>query len=62
MLKFEECKKVLNKNDEKYNDDEIKLIMKIIEHWATINAKTIINKINEIKDEKSSNNGSRKQR
>ena len=62
MLKFEECKKVLNKNDENYNDDEIKLIMKFIEHWATINAKTIINKINEIKDEKSSNNGSRKQR
>ena len=62
MLKFEECKKVLNKNDEYYNDDEIKLIMKFIEHWATINAKTIMNKINEIKDEKSSNNGSRKQR
>ena len=62
MLKFEECKKVLNTNDENYNDDEIKLIMKFIEHWATINAKTIINKINKIKDEKSSNNGSRKQR
>jgi hypothetical protein len=62
MLKFEECKKVLNTNNENYNDDEIKLIMKFIEHWATINAKTIINKINEIKDEKSSNNGSRKQR
>jgi hypothetical protein len=62
MLKFEECKTVLNKNDENYTDEEIKLIMNFIDHWAKINAKTILNKINKLKDEKSSNNGSRKQR
>lgn len=62
MLKFEECKTVLNKNDENYSDEEIKLIMNFIDHWAKINAKTILHKINKLKDEKSSNNGSRKQR
>ena len=62
MLKFEECKTVLNKNDENYTDEEIKLIMSFIDHWAKINAKTILHKIKELKDEKSSNNGSRKQR
>ena len=58
MLKFEESKKVLNKNDENYTDDEIKLIMNFIDHWARINAKTIKNKLNKSENEKSSNNGS----
>ncbi len=62
MLKFEECKTVLNKNDEYYSDEEIKLMMNFIDQWARINAKTILNKINKIKNEKSSDNGSRKQR
>ncbi len=62
MLKFEECKKVLNKDDENYSDEEIKLIMDFIDHWARINAKTILAKANKIKDEKSSHNGSPKQR
>jgi hypothetical protein len=62
MLKFEECKKTLNKNDENYSDNEIKLMIDFIDYWAKINAKTILHQIDLLNHEKSSNNGSRKQR
>ncbi len=57
MIKFEECKKILNKNDEHYTDEEIKLISGFINHWARINAKTIVETLNHSENEKSSNNG-----
>lgn len=57
MLNFNECKKVLNKNDENYTDEEIKLIMDFIDHWARINANTIITNLNKIENEKSSHYG-----
>jgi hypothetical protein len=41
MLKFEDCKKILNKNNEHYTDDEIKQIMGFLDYWAKINAKVI---------------------
>lgn len=49
MLSFEKCKEVLNKNDEHYTDEEIKLIMEFIQHWARINSDIILNELNTIK-------------
>jgi hypothetical protein len=61
MLNFEKCKKILNQNDEFYTDDEIKQIMIFLDHWAKINASVINQHLNEISNEKSSNNGSSEQ-
>ncbi len=58
MLTLNECKKVLNKNNENYTDEEIKLIAGFIDNWAKMNAKTILAKLNKVKDEKSGNHGS----
>jgi hypothetical protein len=62
MLPFEECKKVLNKINGNYTDEEVKLIMNFIDHWAKINAKVILNKLNTISNENSGDYGPGKQR
>jgi hypothetical protein len=59
MLNFNECKKILNKSNENYTDEEIKFIMSFIDHWARMNTKTIINNLNKLEHEKGSNNGAR---
>ena len=56
MLSFEKCKKILNKNSEKYSDEQIKEIMSLIDLWARINSRTIINHLHKLKNEKGSNN------
>lgn len=56
MLSFEKCKKILNKNSEKYSDEEIKQIMSLIDLWAKINSRTIINHLHKIKNEKGGDN------
>jgi hypothetical protein len=61
MLNFEKCKKILNQNDEFYSDDEIKQIMIFLDYWAKINVSVINQHLNEISNEKSSNNGSSEQ-
>jgi ethanolamine ammonia-lyase large subunit len=58
MLKFEDCKKVLNKNNEHYTDDQIKEIMALLDYWARINAKVILKKLKEIENEEGCDNGS----
>jgi hypothetical protein len=62
MLKFEDCKKILNKNNEHYTDDEIKQIMGFLDYWARINAKAILKKLKEIENEEGCDNGSREHR
>ena len=37
-----ECRRILNKNGEQYSDEEVKLIVNVIDNWARINAKTIL--------------------
>ncbi|MBN8693501.1 MAG: hypothetical protein J0L69_09910 [Bacteroidetes bacterium] len=54
---FEECKKILNQGEEQYTDEQIKQIISLMTMWAKINARTIINHINKIKNEKSGDNG-----
>lgn len=49
MLSFEQCKKVLNANNEHYTDEEIKLIMEFIKHWAKINSEMILTNLNTLK-------------
>ena len=51
MLKFEDCKKTLNKNNEHYTDDQIKEMMALLDFWAIINAKVILKKLKEIEIE-----------
>lgn len=53
---FEQSKKILNRNSEKYSDEEIKQIMSLIDMWAKINSRTIINHLHKIKNEKGSDN------
>ena len=62
MLKFEDCKKILNKNNEHYTDDEIKQIVGFLDYWAKINAKVILKKLKEIENEEGCDNGSREHR
>lgn len=57
MLSFEKCKKILNKNSENYSDEEIQKIMSLIDMWAKINSRTIINHLHKLKNEKGSDNG-----
>jgi hypothetical protein len=56
MLSFEKCKKILNKNSEKYSDEQIKQIMSLIDMWAKINSRTIINHLYKLENEKSGDN------
>ena len=51
MLKFEDCKKILNKNNEHYTDDQIKEMMALLDYWARINAKAILKKLKEIENQ-----------
>lgn len=53
---FEQCKKILNQNGEQYSDEEIKQIMGLINMWAKINARTIINHLNKLTNEKGGDN------
>jgi hypothetical protein len=62
MLKFEDCKKILNKNNEHYTDDQIKQIMSFLDFWARINAKVILKKLKEIEHEEGCDNGSSEHR
>jgi hypothetical protein len=62
MLKFEDCKKALNKNNEHYTDDQIKDIMALLDFWARINAKVILKKLKEIENEEGCDNGSSEHR
>lgn len=62
MLKFEDCKKILNKNNEHYTDSQIELIMSVLDYWARINAKAIVKKLKEIENEEGCDNGSSEHR
>ena len=43
MLPLEKCKHILNGNssNQKYTDEEIKLIREILTHWASLNIKIL---------------------
>jgi hypothetical protein len=62
MLKLEDCKKALNKNNEHYTDSQIELIMSVLDYWARINAKAIVKKLKEIENEEGCDNGSSEHR
>lgn len=54
---FEQCKKILNKNNEKYTDEQIKQIIGLVQMWAKINARTIIKHLHQLKNEEGCDNG-----
>ncbi len=41
-LSVTECQKILNRDGEQYSNEEVKSIMNLIDSWARINAKTIL--------------------
>ncbi len=52
-INFEKAKRILNKDGESYTDEQIKMILPLIDMWAKINARTIINKMHELKEQNS---------
>lgn len=53
QINFEKAKRILNKDGENYTDEQIKLILPLMDMWAKINARTIINKMNDLKNQNS---------
>mgnify|MGYP006139405719 FL=1 len=53
MVSFKECKKILNKNGNKYSDENIKEIKELLEFYAKLTVKEFYKKNNY---EKSSHN------
>ena len=62
MLKFEDCKKILNRNNEHCTDEQIKEMIALLDYWARINAKAILKKLKEIENEEGCDNGSSEHR
>ena len=46
MLSINECKKILNQNERKYTDAEVKKIIELFSFWAKLEYETYLKKKN----------------
>ncbi len=51
QIDFEKAKRILTQDGDVYTDGQIKQIISLMDMWAKINARTITNKMHELKDQ-----------